>query len=257
MYTVKMGGGGGGIPSIPTPPFIPPIPIISPPPPPPPPPTPVHCEYKYSDWSECSKPCGGGSMSSKINIIKQAQHGGTPCPTETEITNVCNVQPCPVNCEGEWAEWSECSEPCGGGSRERQYNITKQPQYGGTSCPFVNKMKQRDECNKQECPVDCVGKWGVWSELKDEPGMKERVYKVVIPAVGGGKECPYTDAETQQEACDFTPCIPEDTATGAQSGDGDGDGEMDENQTLLLVSSTVSLSLCCIFFMIILMSAKR
>ena len=136
-----MGGGGGGIPSIPTPPFIPPIPIISPPPPPPPPPTPVHCEYKYSDWSECSKPCGGGSMSSKINIIKQAQHGGQACPTETEITNVCNVQPCPVNCEGEWAEWSECSEPCGGGSRERQYNITKQPQYGGTSCPFVNKMK--------------------------------------------------------------------------------------------------------------------
>ena len=126
---------------------------------------------------------------------------------------------------------------------------------------LYSSLKQRDECNKQECPVDCVGKWGVWSELKDEPGMKERVYKVVIPAVGGGKECPYTDAETQQEACDFTPCIPEDTATGAQSGDGDGDGdgdgEMNENQKLFLVSSSVSLSLCCTLFMIILMSAKR
>jgi hypothetical protein len=38
-------------------------------------------------------------------------------------TRTCNVQPCPVECEGNWTAFSDCDEPCGGGKRRRKFNV--------------------------------------------------------------------------------------------------------------------------------------
>jgi hypothetical protein len=47
---------------------------------------------EWSNWSECSAACGGGTQIKTRTIITPPQNGGTACPALTE-TRACNVQP--------------------------------------------------------------------------------------------------------------------------------------------------------------------
>ena len=61
-------------------------------------PMPVDCQVSaWSDWSACSKTCGGGTQTRTRTVIQQPQNGGTACPALTE-TQACNTTPCP-ECE--------------------------------------------------------------------------------------------------------------------------------------------------------------
>ena len=99
---------------------------------------PFNCNV--SDWSTCSKPCGGGTRSR--TIIRQAAHGGLVCPTPKELTQSCNTQECRKDCQV--GAWGNCSTSCGGGVRYRE--ITVQPVYGGTAC-----LPLKESCNSHLC----------------------------------------------------------------------------------------------------------
>ncbi|CAI8000139.1 Hemicentin-1 [Geodia barretti] len=65
-------------------------------------PCPVHCEWKYGEYGECSKTCGGGTKTRFPVIITQPQHGGRACPAhvidgEPDSTS-CNPLECPIVC---------------------------------------------------------------------------------------------------------------------------------------------------------------
>jgi len=47
----------------------------------------------WSNWKECSKPCGGGEQSRSRTILYPERYGGNPCPT-LESKRVCNTDPC-------------------------------------------------------------------------------------------------------------------------------------------------------------------
>jgi hypothetical protein len=57
-----------------------------------------------------------------------------------------------MDCEmSEWEAWSECSDKCGGGTRQRTRTVKVKPSNGGTPCgPLV----EYEECNTLPCSGD-------------------------------------------------------------------------------------------------------
>jgi len=157
-------------------------------------PCPIDCEMsQWSDYGECSQVCGGSGVHSRFRTVqKPAQFGGVDCPVAS-LTDVapCNTQPCPIDCvQTDWSDWSDCSLPCGTGTQQRARTTTTQPDYGGIVCG-VNIAEQ--ECNKQDCPVDCqVSDWTAWGDC-DQPcgtGSFARKRTITKPAAFGGQKCP-------------------------------------------------------------------
>jgi len=143
------------------------------------------------NWSSCSVPCGGGTMSRSIIS------GSSNCP---ELNQVCNTGPCPSNCTiGEWSEWSDCSATCGNGEQKRTRTVS-----GGDECGPIEETKS---CYIQPCAVDCeVYPWSDWSDCSatecEGSGMRTRTRNIKVQPVGDGKSCP--------PLIDTEPCVKED-----------------------------------------------
>jgi len=159
----------------------------------------VDCEGSFAAWSACSKPCGTGTRTRKFAITTQPD-GGNACPADE--TEDCNEQECPVDCGGDFAEWEECSEPCGGGTQTRQYAVSEPAANGGTACPAAQTRK----CNEQPCPVDCEGSWGGFGACSKPcgGGQQSRSYTVTTQAAHDGDACPSSLQESQ--ACNTNEC---------------------------------------------------
>ena len=56
----------------------------------------VNCEWSDwpTDWTTCSKDCGGGTQSKTRTKTVEAQHGGTECAGDTVIVQSCNMTAC-------------------------------------------------------------------------------------------------------------------------------------------------------------------
>ena len=169
-------------------------------------PCPIDCEGSYGEFNECSATCGGGTRTKTYEITTSAQHGGTPCPTSPQITEPCNTQPCPIDCEGSYGEFSECSATCGGGTRTKTYEITTPAQHGGTPCPISPPINET--CNTQSCPIDCIGTFSTIEKCSKECGGGKETIKYVISQErkNGGKECEYTDGYTDRVDCNIFEC---------------------------------------------------
>ena len=155
-----MGGGGSVIPSNPitdtitsvvapitnvvapivAPVVAPVVAIISPP---------EACEGSWSGYGACDASCGGGTQTQTWTTTTPSAHGGTACPSPATQSQECNTQPCPINCEGSWSDYTPCNEPCGGGTQTRTWTTTTLPAHGGTACP--SPTMELEECNTQAC----------------------------------------------------------------------------------------------------------
>ena len=57
---------------------------------------PVNCKWgSYSEWSTCSKSCGGGENTRKRKVAIPNCNGGLPCEGEDTETKACNTDACP------------------------------------------------------------------------------------------------------------------------------------------------------------------
>ncbi len=112
---------------------------------------PVDCEVdKWSDWTPCSKTCGGGTQNRTRDVKTQPKNGGKACPVLTE-TQACNEQGCPVDCEvDKWTDWGPCSKDCGSGTQNRTRKVKTKTQNGGKACPILTETQA---CNTQLCPI--------------------------------------------------------------------------------------------------------
>ena len=69
------------------------------------------------------------------NLMKQKR--GEICPYRGMSRAVsCKTDPYPINCIGEWSDWSECSTNCGNGSQTRNYNVIQSAEFNGSGCAF-------------------------------------------------------------------------------------------------------------------------
>ena len=122
----------------------------APAPAPAPAPSPVDCQGNWSEWGPCSKQCGGGIQTSTFTRTRGPEHGGKACPDPTTKTRECNIEPCtPVDCQGDWSEFGECSEECGGGIQTSTFTQTRAPEHGGKACP--DPTTKTRECNTEAC----------------------------------------------------------------------------------------------------------
>jgi len=122
-------------------------------------PCPIDCVVgEWSEYSACSKDCGGGVEVRSRPVFTDAEHGGEPCGDLSE-QNECNVDACDRPCEldPEWSDWTECSKQCDYGYVVRYKQVLKEAGPTGT-CPdpFDDARMQAAYCNTMTCPEDLV-----------------------------------------------------------------------------------------------------
>jgi len=105
----------------------------------------------WTDWQNCSVPCGGGIRVRTREIAVAKAGEGAPC--ETLLTDEpCNMHACPIDpsdCNlGDWSPWGECSKPCGGGEHVRVRDVPSEP-----SCAGVPNV-DFGTCNSHGCAYD-------------------------------------------------------------------------------------------------------
>ena len=102
---------------------------------------------KFSEWSECTKKCGGGTQTRTCSdgvIGENSQCVG-------DFVRECNTHNCPIDCSvSSWSPWSNC-EPCynynkngsNNGTRTRTRSVIIQPLHDGKSCP---ELEETESC---------------------------------------------------------------------------------------------------------------
>ena len=117
---------------------------------------PVDCQVSaWVDEGACSKSCGGGKQRQRRHVTRPEWGNGIPCSTyPLTALKPCNTQACPVDCvPGAWGSWSKCTNPCGGGTQQRERPVAHAAQHGGKVC---SAMTENLRCNEHKCqPRDC------------------------------------------------------------------------------------------------------
>lgn len=174
-------------------------------------PCPIPCILSdWLEWSPCSAECGIGEKSRIREVIQQPAFGGEHCGLLKDSTE-CFVKPCVVDCQvSVWEPWTECSQDCGGGTRQRKRDVLNRPLNGGAPCPT---LVEYEECNKLSCQesemnnkADCqVTEWSEWSVCPVEcgGGVQQRTREVVHHGRPGGAPCPPL---IQRRGCGISRC---------------------------------------------------
>jgi len=183
-------------------------------------PCPIDCVGNFTEWGHCCSTCGGGSQSRQYAISVHAQHGGCECShVEHTEHQVCNENPCPIDCEGSWSAWGTCNQECTDcrtgdavGTSSSTFTIYVPAQYGGKECQWKDGEVKEQTCNEHCCAEDCEGSWSEFGQCSTScgGGVTERLYTVTHEAAYGGKACPYCDKASHTKACEGTPPCPVD-----------------------------------------------
>lgn len=110
-------------------------------------------EKEYSDWSDCSVSCGGGSQSRTCKIPAGLLSEEQECDSESRP---CNEHECPVDGSlGGWGNWSSCpscaTELVHTQKRTRSYT---EPLYGGNNPDGYTTLSEEQECkNLKPCAI--------------------------------------------------------------------------------------------------------
>lgn len=108
----------------------------------------------WSEWTTCSKDCGGGNRSRTREYIPAA-NGGADLSLDERAKlleeELCNPQPCPEDGKwGEWSAWSACNKSCGSGTQSRTRVYTAAVN-GGVDLEDRNNNIENRECNTDSC----------------------------------------------------------------------------------------------------------
>lgn len=116
-------------------------------------PCPVDCQGEWGAYGACSAPCGAGTQKRHFAISTPQQHGGAPCTSQNgqEQSQACTLQPCPVDCHGQWSEFGVCSSTCGNGTKSRSFTVVLPHQHDGVPCSNEDGQSDEQPCNQQAC----------------------------------------------------------------------------------------------------------
>jgi len=118
------------------------------PPTPAPLPNVINCAYAgWSDWSACTRKCGGGTKIRSVKVTVLPGHGGVSCPKDQVMAcneRVCSNHDCQVS---DWGDWTPCTRNCGGGLQYKNPTVLLPAQDYGAACPAPIARK----CNTGSC----------------------------------------------------------------------------------------------------------
>eukprot|EP01084_Bolivina_argentea_P228022 385204_1 len=180
---------------------------------------PLDCDISdWTDWDDCSEPCGPGTQTRRRDIIQQPARGGKECPTLIIEDKPCTADPCPAQCtETAFVAEGECSVECGGGMQTWTRTVTCQcSNPADTVCvdgckeenieQTCGSRSEERSCGADPCVIDCeVGEWMDWSDCSVKCGKGTRFHSriVEIHPLHGGQPCPPLNAT---EDCDMGEC---------------------------------------------------
>merc|ERR1712096_276613 len=159
---------------------------------------------QWSQYSLCSKKCGGGTQLRQRQVVKPSANK-KPCGL-LEESRACNTQACPKKCNVTlWGQWSQCNKACGGGQQQRTRSIQKGSSQQG--CPTLEENRT---CNTKACAVarNCeVGQWTGFADcsLKCGGGTQTRTRQVMKKPTADGTPCP---GLTETQPCNAQACTP-------------------------------------------------
>jgi len=120
---------------------------------------------EWTIWSECNARCGGGQHTREREVLNPVVDESKPCEGTLKETQGCNGHPCAhsVDCTWDkWTEWSACSNPCGGGNRNRYRRIAQLPKRNGKPCD-PGASAEMETCNQTPCATIHYCQWNAWS----------------------------------------------------------------------------------------------
>ncbi|XP_063528717.1 A disintegrin and metalloproteinase with thrombospondin motifs 20 isoform X6 [Pongo pygmaeus] len=169
----------------------------------------VFTRWHYSEWSQCSRSCGGGERSRESYCMNNFGHrlADNECQELSRVTREnCNEFSCPS-----WAasEWSKCLVTCGKGTKQRQ--VWCQLNVDHLSDDFCNsstKPESLSPCELHTCASWQVGPWGPCTTTCGH-GYQMRDVKCVnelVSAVLEDTECHEASRPSDRQNCVLTPC---------------------------------------------------
>uniref|UniRef100_A0AAY5EWT5 Peptidase M12B domain-containing protein n=1 Tax=Electrophorus electricus TaxID=8005 RepID=A0AAY5EWT5_ELEEL len=157
--------------------------------------------WRASQWSKCSKNCGGGVKVRETQCY-DVRDQRLLRPFHCQAVSLrppghmpCNTQPCL-----DWyaSSWGQCSELCGGGEQQR---LVACPEAG--RCEEMQKPSHIQPCNSHPCTQWVTGSWGQCS-VSCGGGVQRRLVKCV------NTKAEQDSQEEEQAQCDHEPW-PENT----------------------------------------------
>eukprot|EP01127_Copromyxa_protea_P010250 TRINITY_DN2485_c0_g1_i1.p1 TRINITY_DN2485_c0_g1~~TRINITY_DN2485_c0_g1_i1.p1 ORF type:complete len:1772 (+),score=339.78 TRINITY_DN2485_c0_g1_i1:19-5334(+) len=171
----------------------------------------VDCTWAaWGKWSQCSVPCGSGTVSRSRKILTPGSNGGYDCDAnESTESAPCEQGTCTnVDCAwGAWEYWSECTASCGTGTRTISRSVTVPA--AGTGKPCESEDSYMTElCNTEPCAADCQwGAWSAWGVCTQQcgSGSQTATRSIVKQGTEGGSLCNPNDSAKFQD-CNTQPC---------------------------------------------------
>lgn len=187
--------------------------------------SPDMCQYLYTAWTDCSRPCGGGY---KTRAVAKCEDLITGLPARTckldglSLNITCNTQQCECNdetspdCVYQYTEWSECSEPCGGGTQTQLIQECHFRDIRTNHCFHKDGtvMKSRT-CNDQDCvcndekSLDCTYQYTNWTACSRNCGRGFQNQSIARCTFQGVpiKRCSHADGTTYKvKSCNIHSC---------------------------------------------------
>ncbi|VEN49794.1 unnamed protein product [Callosobruchus maculatus] len=137
--------------------------------------------WHYSQWSECSKSCGGGIQRRTAKCMDDSYtHIDNSYCNNTELITeqICNAESCPT-----WVvvETTPCSAPCGrsGYFNRTVYCVQNDRIHPESHCDKSRRPLTREQCNRRPC-----GRWASTDSYFDcsvtcGEGVERRKYRCV------------------------------------------------------------------------------
>ncbi|KRX22328.1 Spondin-1 [Trichinella nelsoni] len=110
----------------------------------------------------------------------------------------------PVDCVvSVWSDWSECSQTCGRGRRERVRTVVTPARNGGQPCPV--DLVEKARCRLRPCAIVCrIGHWSEWSACSANCGTGVQMRQRSAKSSDRRSECP--PHQTEKRICVVNNC---------------------------------------------------
>ncbi|CAJ1422707.1 unnamed protein product, partial [Effrenium voratum] len=117
----------------------------------------------WSEWTHCSRPCGGGWQARIRRVVQYASNGGTPCEDVTREQQPCHIEPCGgESCVlSEWGDWQGCDIL----STAQEYRSRELLQPASDETPCDQTLRETRGCPEDdEVPEVCkLNAWTEWT----------------------------------------------------------------------------------------------